>query len=355
MTLSIETLKDMVLEGCFFTADNSLIEYLLERNLNTLEQYALLINSGEVYFFHGDDTEAEDVVSVPCGDKVSAVPKTNSILAELMRIPIPQPILMDYQLEKAVYLNYYRSLGKKTIDILSKIVELRKIKTESQRKHIEDCVYLNKCAYEDFGQKFRQGMNELEGQRIIEESYYSHAKESIPYVKDILSGVRTSEVSSMTTNYVPMYGETIILDLLPRRHGMYCDNTRTFFLGEPNEKKRKTYQILLEALALAEEQLRPGTKASHIHQVIMDCFAGYGLDKQFPHHGGHSFGHTIYEAPYFIPGDLSELKPDMIVALEPGLYFKNEFGIRVENNYRITNTGFETIGEIPLAIDHYIL
>lgn len=350
MALNIESIQELIKKGSFFTTDTPLIEYLVEHNLNNLEEYGMLITEGEVFFFCTEAADIRDVIPIAFGKGTS-----EHILSKLGNVPIPQPIHMDLFLEQAVYLKYFQSCGKQVVDISEKIGQLKQIKTEQQIKNIRHCVSLNQKAYKDFRYKFHLGMNELECKGIIEQNYYEETKREIPYVKDIISGVRTSQVSGITTDYVPKQGDTVILDLLPRNCGIYCDTTRTFFLGEPSKKQRDTYTILLTAMEEAKSILKPGTKGWEIHKKMSHCFGQYGVEEKFPHHAGHSFGHTTYEAPYFILGDFTELKSGMTVALEPGLYFTKEFGIRIENNYLITEDGFEELGAIPLGLEHFIL
>ena len=44
-----------------------------------------------------------------------------------------------------------------------------------------------------------------------------------------------------------------------------------------------------------------------------------------------------------------------MVALEPGVYYEGEFGVRLENNYRITEKGAECLSPYTLEMEDYIL
>ena len=45
----------------------------------------------------------------------------------------------------------------------------------------------------------------------------------------------------------------------------------------------------------------------------------------------------------------------MLVALEPGIYLENKFGIRVENNYRVTKNGGVNVFDYTIDIEDFIL
>ena len=79
------------------------------------------------------------------------------------------------------------------------------------------------------------------------------------------------------------------------------------------------------------------------------------FEKNFPHHAGHQFGVEPVMQPQFLPEKRALLKKDMLVTLEPGLYFENRFGIRVEDNYIITETGFVNLFDYTLKIEDFIL
>jgi len=59
--------------------------------------------------------------------------------------------------------------------------------------------------------------------------------------------------------------------------------------------------------------------------VLQDYF------KHFVHALGHGVGKKIHQAPGVYPRSRSILKEDQAIAIEPGLYFKNRLGIRIED------------------------
>ena len=55
------------------------------------------------------------------------------------------------------------------------------------------------------------------------------------------------------------------------------------------------------------------------------------MDKYFTHSLGHGVGIEIHEPPALRSGGKELLQPDMVVTVEPGLYFAGEYGIRIED------------------------
>ena len=56
-----------------------------------------------------------------------------------------------------------------------------------------------------------------------------------------------------------------------------------------------------------------------------------------------------------VPECKETLQPGMVVTLEPAVYYPGKFGIRLENNYLITENGYERLCNLPLEKEEYIL
>lgn len=98
-----------------------------------------------------------------------------------------------------------------------------------------------------------------------------------------------------------------------------------------------------------KERKFPKTKI--IDKVIRDYFQRFNLEKYFLHGAGHSLGIKECHGKYFRFGKKSKakLKPNIPFTIEPGLYFKNKFGIRSEINCYITDDYFTKILTTPIA------
>ncbi len=170
---------------------------------------------------------------------------------------------------------------------------------------------------------------------------------------DIVSGIRSSKIEGDATDKTIEKGDSIILDLQPRKEGVCCDVTRTFFVGPPSAEQVKVYQAVKFALLTTEKILKPGVKANEIYYSMKNALKPY--DDAFVHHAGHKVGFRSVQQPQFLPEKNQRLKIGDVVALEPGVYIKDKFGVRLENNYLITNEGCVNLFDYPLEIDKFIL
>ena len=115
---------------------------------------------------------------------------------------------------------------------------------------------------------------------------------------------------------------------------------------ENHEEKKKIYDIVYNAHILSSKALKPGVKCSDIDKIARDYIESFSYKDYFIHSLGHGVGLDIHEFPTLSTKSEDVLKEGMVVTVEPGLYFKNKFGIRIEDTYIITNNGAESIAKI---------
>lgn len=121
--------------------------------------------------------------------------------------------------------------------------------------------------------------------------------------------------------------------------GMYSDITRTVIVGKATEREKEIYNLVLKANLTGEAAAVNGAYIPDVdaaaRKVIED--AGYGYN--FNHRLGHGIGYAPHEAPY-IHGDYKmKLSPGMAFSCEPGIYIKDEIGIRIEDVVIINEKG----------------
>lgn len=156
--------------------------------------------------------------------------------------------------------------------------------------------------------------------------------------------------------------QLIILDIFPRsqKTGYFGDITRTVVRGRASEAARKLYDTVLRGQLLAFKRVRPGTPTTEVHKTVQDFFEqeGYktgrrgGRMQGFFHGTGHGLGLEIHEAPRMGLTSAGALKTGQVVTVEPGLYYPDIGGVRLEDVALVTNrsarnlTRFEKVLEL---------
>jgi Xaa-Pro aminopeptidase len=156
--------------------------------------------------------------------------------------------------------------------------------------------------------------------------------------------------------------EPIILDIFPRsqKTGYFGDITRTVVRGRASEPVRKLYATVRKGQEIGFKKVRAGAPTAEIHQAVQDFFQqeGYrtgrhrGRMQGFFHGTGHGLGLEIHEAPRIGPTSTGTLRAGHVVTVEPGLYYPEIGGVRLEDVALVTGnhprnlTKFEKVLEI---------
>lgn len=133
------------------------------------------------------------------------------------------------------------------------------------------------------------------------------------------------------------------------------DLTRVLATAKIPPKLERIYGVVLKAQTAAIAAIRPGVLGCEVDAVARKVIAKAGFGKAFGHGLGHGLGLHIHEAPRLNSTSRTELKPGMIVTVEPGIYLPNFGGVRIEDDVLVTRSGHEVLTSVPKALeDSYV-
>jgi Xaa-Pro aminopeptidase len=145
-------------------------------------------------------------------------------------------------------------------------------------------------------------------------------------------------------------GDMFILDYSVVINGYRSDFTNTLVVGKaPTPDQKRLFDLCVSAMTAGEKELRARASCLNVYGAVRGVFDKVGMAEHFPHHAGHGLGLTHPEAPYFVRHADETLLAGDVVTLEPGLYVQGIGGVRIENNYLITETGFEKLSHHSIA------
>ena len=143
----------------------------------------------------------------------------------------------------------------------------------------------------------------------------------------------------------------IILDIFPRskKKRYFADMTRTVIHGEASEELNEMYEAVLAAQEKGLEMVKPGVSATDVHNVVCDTFENWGYDTYrsgskvgFIHSTGHGVGLDVHELPGVGESGVL-LETGNVITIEPGLYYPETGGIRLEDMVLVTENGCENL------------
>jgi len=118
-------------------------------------------------------------------------------------------------------------------------------------------------------------------------------------------------------------------------------------LGEPSEEQGNFFAHMLALQDLAFNTMGPGITCSEVDQAVRAYYEDHDLKPYWKHHTGHAIGLRYHEGPFLDIGDHTELKPGMVMTVEPGLYIPKLGGFRHSDTVVITEDGVELLTYYP--------
>ncbi len=154
--------------------------------------------------------------------------------------------------------------------------------------------------------------------------------------------------------------EPIVLDVFPQHATTryYADMTRTVVKGKAAPKVARMFEAVREGQEIAYRMIKDGVDGQAVHRAIMDSFEARGFPtgeqggrmQGFFHGTGHGVGIEIHEPPR-VSAASEILKAGMVVTVEPGLYYLDAGGVRIEDMVVVTRDGCRLLTEAPKVLE----
>ena len=156
--------------------------------------------------------------------------------------------------------------------------------------------------------------------------------------------------------------ETIVADIFPRSDltGYWGDMTRTFVKGKAPRVVKNAFKAVLKASEAAKKMLQAGVTGAEAHKNAADILtqagfpSGCGRDGKpcgFFHGLGHGVGLEIHENPRLSPLNPNPLQAGNVVSVEPGLYYSEWGGIRLEDLVVISSKGCICLNTMEMELE----
>jgi len=154
--------------------------------------------------------------------------------------------------------------------------------------------------------------------------------------------------------------EPIVMDVFPQ-HALtryFADITRTVVKGKASDKVRRMFEAVKAGQEIAFRMIKDGADGAAIHQAILESFDAQGFQtgeqggrmQGFFHGTGHGVGLEIHEPPR-ISAKPDILKAGMVVTVEPGLYYLDAGGMRLEDMVVVTKSGCNVLNTAPKILE----
>jgi Xaa-Pro aminopeptidase len=229
---------------------------------------------------------------------------------------------------------------------------IRKVKDDHEIDLIRKSVAVAEEAFEAIRDEIKPGLSEnyLAGLLVLELRSRGASNSSFPVI--VAASANSSLPHYRPGEALVQADQPLLIDWGALMKGYCSDLTRTLMIGRVNLKMKEIYKVVLEAQLAAIAFLRPGVTTQQADRVARDVIDKAGYAKQFGHGLGHGIGRDIHELPTLRKtGGEEELRPGMVVTVEPGIYLPGEGGVRIEDDVLITHSGCEVLSSLDKTFE----
>lgn len=160
------------------------------------------------------------------------------------------------------------------------------------------------------------------------------------------SGPNTSYIHSPCTDRFIEKGDLILIDLGVKVSGYNSDVTRMYSVGPIPSDVEEVYDMVVKVHDFIYKNItsmNPFELSTEVDKIVSKASKDIGINLNIEHALGHGIGLEVHESPTI---GAQQIRDEMILAIEPGFYIKNKFGVRLENDIRITDGVSQRLGTL---------
>lgn len=280
---------------------------------------------------------------------IANTPFTESII-KILKENTEKSIIIDAKyINTADFLILEQKLKAKNIKISTKIGvldDLRMIKNGKEEEYLQKSCEIASKVLEIVKNELKPGLSELDiHYRILELFAKNHVKMS--FLPIVAGGKNSANPHHSSSNYKFCENDIVMIDMGCVYKGYCSDLTRTYFLGKISSKFRKIWDVVKESQSAVLKQIKSGLPVSWADKTARAVISSAGYEENFIHTTGHGVGIEIHEMPSLSSNAQGFFLTQMAVTVEPGIYFPNEFGIRIEDTIIIKEDGCKILTSAP--------
>ncbi len=217
---------------------------------------------------------------------------------------------------------------------------------------IKKSIEISRGVYEYMLGVIKPGMTEKE---IADELSYQCRKagsEGEPSEIIVVSGERCSMVNGNPSGRKIKKNDLIIMDFGSKVNGFGPDISRTVSVGKTTKEQKEIYELIRAAQGIVLKETRPGMYGKYLDSLVRNHFKKAGLGDNFKHTVGHGVGLRAVENPIISYELNDQIVPnESVLSIEPGIYMKGKFGIRMDELILVTASGGQVLSAPPGSID----
>ncbi len=230
------------------------------------------------------------------------------------------------------------------VDVSEAFAKARLIKDEFEIKTIKEACNITDKVMKMIPDILHEGIHEFEIAAEINYLMQKNGADESAFKTISSFGKNTAEPHYSHGNYRLKSGDFTLFDFGARFRKYNSDMTRTFVFGKASKEQKDMYETVLEAQRIGFDAIHPGIEAHDVHDAVNSYIDNTRFKGRFIHSTGHPVGLAVHDAGAGFNSECKvELKENMVLTVEPGIYIPGFGGVRIEDDILIKKDGVEIL------------
>ena len=232
-------------------------------------------------------------------------------------------------------------------DASAAVERLRAIKDAHEVALLERAAKIADLAFAESIDLLDRPISELDLAAELNRQIMAHGGSGPSFDTIVASGPNAAKPHASPTRRLINRGDAVVVDFGAEFSGYRSDCTRTLFAGDLVAPRiERAYNAVRAAQRAGIEAIGANKPISEIDRACRESL-GPELAANFNHGTGHGVGLDIHEMPWISARSVELQKANMVITVEPGVYFEGDFGIRIEDTLVVTDLGARTLTALP--------
>lgn len=343
---------------------NALNKHLTKQNIDV----AMITDPANVFYYAGFNSEPHErflslMIDVKENQTILFVPALDKSAADEVSdvqniIPIldeeePFEVVSNHIFKNATVfgvekksLNLFRYDSLKTYFPQAEVVDiqpftniLRMKKSKEEIELMQNAANIIEKVLAEGIKKVQVGMTELELTAHFETLMREFGADGPSFSTIVLSGEKAALPHGTPGDRQFQNGDFLLIDMGVIKDGYCSDTTRTFVIGEPTERQKEIYQIVLQSNQAGIEAVQTDIPLKAFDIAARDVIANKGYNEYFNNRVGHGLGIEVHEEPSIHSKNEGLAKVGLVFTIEPGIYIPGYGGVRIEDTVYINEQG----------------
>jgi len=232
-----------------------------------------------------------------------------------------------------------RLAATEIVDCSRLLLELCSIKSDAEVEKIKYVCELTSDSFNALPEYASVGDSEREIVQSMRMDLLKRGADSTPFIVSASGADGYDNIIMGPIDRKLENGDLLIIDTGTIFDGYYCDFDRNYAFGHASDNARQAYETVYKSTDAGFKAAIPGATTSDIWRAMWSVLEAGGTEGNDVGRMGHGLGAQLTEWPSITATDNTELKPGMIMTLEPGMSYDDGKQMVHEENILITGSG----------------